>query len=221
MIHDIRPIRADEWLPDRCLSMDEPFDPRGAAPRHGCPSLLLHGSRIRNRIEFEKFYHSVLNRFSGCGFVAWENGGVIGYTNFFPQQTARKLRFYGWGETKGDQPGALVHHCISIVRNTNYRRKGIGTQLLQHSLHWAKRAGWIRYEVHNVLPDGDNVFAHEQKAAVSFWRKFGFAVIREQDADAETIRRYGAKKRYSLALNLGDLDDAATAFGPGGSRGKM
>ena len=31
MAYEIRPISSSEWLPDRCLRLNGPFDPRGAA----------------------------------------------------------------------------------------------------------------------------------------------------------------------------------------------
>ena len=62
--YEIRPIRAEEWLPDRCVAVDAPLAARDASPRCGCPSLLFGESRIRNRIDFEEFYRDVLRRFS-------------------------------------------------------------------------------------------------------------------------------------------------------------
>ena len=200
--YEIRPINAWEWLPDRCMPIEEPLDLRGLAPRYGCPGLLSGGARIRNRAEFEEFYRNVLDRFVCCGFVAWEGDRIIGYTNFFPREIARQIKFYGWGEAEGERPDTLIHHCISIVRNPNWRRRGIGTGLVRHSLEWAQAHRWKRYEVHRVLPDLDKGATNEQKAVLSFWRKFGFSIIGEEEADDETRRYYGADRRYSLALDM-------------------
>lgn len=57
---------------------------------------------------------------------------------FFPQKIAQKIKFYGWGDAYDKSARILVHHCISIIRNVNYRHKGIGTNLIKHSLEWAK-----------------------------------------------------------------------------------
>lgn len=121
---------------------------------------------------------------------------------FFPQKIAQKIKFYGWGKVKPEQSGTLVHHCISMVQNPNYRHKGIGACLVKHSLEWAKVHKWKRYEVHRVLPDTDKGIANEQKSTLSFWKKFGFSIMREEKADEKTKKYYGIGKRYSLALDI-------------------
>ena len=208
LTYEIRPVHAAEWLPDRCMSMMDPLAISHLTPQCGCPGLLSGKSPIRNRTDFEDFYSYVLNRFSCCGFVAWEKNRIIGYTNFFPHAIAREIKFYGWGGEEEVQPGTLVHHCISIIRNPDYRRKGIGSGLIRHSLEWARMHGWKRYEVHCVLPDTDQGAPSEQKSILSFWRKSGFTITREEEADEETRKCYGAVKRYSLALDLGLLSQS-------------
>jgi len=207
--YEIRPIRVEEWLPDRCMSIKEPLEIHNLTPQCGCPNLLFGESQIRNRTEFEDFYHNVLNRFTCCGFIAWEKDRIIGYINFFPHEIAQKIKFYGWGETEGEQPDTLIHHCISIVQNLNYRRKGIGASLIRRSLGWAKTNQWKRYEVHRVLPDMDKGVASEQKSILSFWKKFGFSIIKEEEADEETKKYYGVDKRYSLALDIDSCYDTS------------
>lgn len=205
--YQICPICAEEWLPDRCMSIKEPLDIGNLIPQYGCPNLLFGKSQIQNRIEFEEFYSNVLNRYACCGFVAWEKGRVIGYTNFFPHGIARKIKFYGWGGTDGEQPDTLVHYCISIVQYPDYRHKGIGSSLVRYALvryalEWAKTHQWKRYEVHRVLPDVNKGVENEQKSVLSFWRKFRFSVIGEEEADEAIRKFYGVDKRYSLALDL-------------------
>lgn len=202
IIYEIRPICGKEWLPDRCMATGIPLHIRDSSPQYGCPGFLFGNPGIRNRIDFEDFYRNVLNRFSGCGFVAWEKGAVIGYTNFFPHGIAQKIKFYGWGEAEDEQPDTLVHHCVSIVQNPDYRHKGIGGNLLRHSLEWAKANKWRRYEVHHVLPDNEKGIADNQKSVLSFWRKLGFSISGEEEADNDTREYYGVNTRYSLALDL-------------------
>lgn len=203
--YEVRPICAGEWLPDRCMSVKEPLAIHNLAPQYGCPGLLFGEPGIRNRTEFEEFYRNILNRFACCGFIAWEKDKVIGYMNFFPHIIAQKMKFYGWGETEGEQPDTLIHHCISLVQSMNHRHKGIGADLTRHTLEWAKAHKWKRYEVHRVLPDIDAGITNEQKSAVSFWRKFGFSIIGEEEADEETKKLYGADTRYSMALDFNDF----------------
>lgn len=200
--YEIRPICAEEWLPDRCLSVDAPLDARCLLPQHGCPNLLFGKPPIHDRASFVEFYRTVLRRVGCCGFVAWEKDRVIGYTNFFSHEIAREMKFYGWGGEEEEQPDTLVHHCVSLIRNSQYRRQGIGSSLLRRTLAWATAHEWKRYEVHQVLPDIDTGVAAEQKSVLSFWRKIGFAVIREEDADEATRNAYGVETRYSLALEL-------------------
>jgi len=207
LTYEIRPIRAEEWLPDRCMALPEPLDTRALAPQHGCPGLLFGGQHIRNRGEFEKFHLDVLTRFSCCGFMAWEKGKVLGYITFFPHEIARRIRFFGWGCTEENLAGTLVHQCISLVRNARYRRRGIGSALVQHALEWGKANNWKRYAVHRVLPESDKGITAEQKSALPFWSKFGFRVTREEEADAETRKAYGVESRYSLALELADYSE--------------
>lgn len=200
--YEIRPICAEEWLPDRCLSIKMPLEINNLIPQHGCPNLLFGKTKIRDRVEFEDFYHKVLNRFSCCGFIAWKGDRVIGYTNFFPHEIARTMKFYGWGEMENEGSGTLIHHCISMIQNDNYRCKGIGTSLVRHSLDWAKIHQWKRYEVHRVLPDIHKGIVDEQKSTLPFWKKLGFSIVREEEADLETKKYYGVDKRYSLALDF-------------------
>jgi len=130
-------------------------------------------------------------RFRGLG-----RGGVVGYNNFFPREWARKMSFYGWGTEEDSSPRTLVHNCISIRANPEYRRKGIGTSLIRHSLIWARDNGWERFEVHLVTADSPEHFAGEQKSCHSFWEKLGFHVFRAQG--------HGEHATFSMALDLQD-----------------
>ena len=199
--YEIRPINPEEWLPDRCMSFEMPFDPKTSNPKAGCASLegyYTKGSRKR----LVSLYQTVLNNIGCCGFVAWKNGGVVGYNNFFPKEIAQITRFYGWGTEQNARYSTLVHHCISLVQNPDYRRKGIGTGLISRSLDWAKQNGWHEFEVHNVLPDNQPGYKYEQKGCVGFWQRFGFEIIRSEAADPETKSMYGVSIRHSMALPL-------------------
>lgn len=204
MDYDIRAISPDEWLPDRCLSEGVPLDPAGLEPEHGCGSLAEHCEKFApgNRALLEALYRDVLERFGCCGFVAWHEGKIVGYNNFFPRQIAREIRFYGWGTDEDISPTTLVHNCISMLRNNKFRRKGIGTNLMLHSLRWGKSHGWERMEVHLVLPNVASGFANEQKSGQAFWEKLGFSVFRSEEACPATKEMYGVNERYSMAVDL-------------------
>lgn len=199
--YEIRPINPEEWLPDRCMSVEAPFDPKTFPFKAGCASLEGYYTKGRRK-RLVSLYQTVLNNIGCCGFVAWKNGCVLGYNNFFPKEIAHIIRFYGWGTEKDTQQSALVHHCISLVNNPDYRRKGIGTGLMSHTLDWAKQNGWHIFEVHNVLPDSSLGYKYEQKGCVGFWQRFGFEVIRTEPVSTEMKALYGVSMCYSLALDL-------------------
>ncbi|MFC1764916.1 GNAT family N-acetyltransferase [Planctomycetota bacterium] len=204
MNYEIRAISPHEWLPDRCMAAAEPFDPLTLEPEVGCGSLAQHCEKFApgSRELLEHLYHDTIARFSCCGFVAWCEGKIVGYNNFFPREIAFEIRFYGWGTEKDIAPNTLVHNCISILQNDNFRRKGIGTNLMLHSLRWAKSEEWKRMEVHLVLPNNAKGFANEQKSGQGFWEKLGFSVFRSEEACAITKEMYGVNERYSMAVDL-------------------
>ena len=197
---EIKPISVDEWLPDRCLVWDEPFDPGENEPQAGCASLerfCTHG----NRSKLENIYKEAIGSFGGCGFVVWEKKKVVAYHTFFPREMAQRIKFFGWGVEKDILPQTIVHNCITSIRGP-YRRKGIGSSLIKHSLKWCKEQGWKRFEVHLVLPDCAEGWKGEQKTCKTFWDKLGFKVFRTEDVDEETKNHFGVDERYSMFINL-------------------
>lgn len=201
MHYEIRPISVEEWLPDRCMPSEEPLDPETVAREAGCSSLNSFYTK-GSRVKLETLYRKVLDSYGCCGFVAWVGGRVVGYNNFFPREIAEDIKFYGWGQREYDISLILVHNCISILRNTDYRRKHIGTSLIECSLDWAKHNGWKRFEAHLVLPDIPAGFQNEQKSCQAFWSKLGFEVFRREEAGQETKDVYGVDVRYSMVLDL-------------------
>ena len=192
LCYDIRPIAMDEWLPDGCIAHGSPIDPATDKPGSGCDSLQPYTRGGRDRLV--AMYRRVLGDVGCCGFVAWVGGRIVGYNNFFPGDWARKIRFYGWGQEQDIPPRTLVHNCVSVKVDPLYRRKGIGTDLIRHSLDWGRTNGWRRFEVHLVTPDSPEHFAGEQKSCVTFWQRLGFEGFR-QDPDgtcsmAIDLRRY-------------------------------
>ena len=195
----IKPIQLDEWLPDRCLTGAEPFDPGSYLPESGCQS--INFSVKNDRETLEHLYRSTINKYGGCGFVAWEKDKIIAYHNFFPLEIAQKIRFYGYGSDTIRFDGTLVHNCLTIVKG-NYLRKGICSRLVEMSIDWAKANGWKRFEVHRVLPDCEKGWQSDQKSCLSFWERFGFKVFKEYNAGKEVKKYYGVTKNYSMYLSL-------------------
>ena len=199
----IRPIRLGEWLPDRCLNGLEPFDPKSNLPRFGCPS--INYSLKNNRETLEQLYQLTINKYGGCGFIAWDNDKIIAYHNFFPSEIAQKIKFYGFCSDSNQSDRILIHNCLTIVGG-NYLRKGISSRLVKESLDWAKTNDWKRFEVHLVLPDCEKGWQSDQKSCLSFWERFGFRIFKEYKADKGTEKFYGVTKRYSMYLPLDNND---------------
>ena len=191
--YQIRPIRMDEWLPDRCMGPGEPIDPKTVEPEPGCGSLTKHCEKLTpgSRQKLVALYRDVLDRYGCCGFVAWVGGRVVGYKNFFPREVARDIRFYGWGTEEDTEPSTLVHNCVSLLSNPHFLRKGIGTSLVRHSLSWGKANDWKRFEVHEVYPDHPQHWSGEQKTCPTFWEKLGFSVFRSR-VDFFLVKRYAS-----------------------------
>ena len=174
---DIRPIMADEYLPDRCMR-PQPLDPRTAKRQQGCTSL----SRAGNLgTDLQTFFTGVLKAYEGCGFVAWDGPLVVGHITFFPTEVADRVRFWGWGHNDIPSRRALVINCITLCENHKYRKKGIGTKLAQVSVDWAHTHDWPRIEVHRVYTGEGTcspAWGGLQKGCKPFWDSIGFEVFR-------------------------------------------
>ena len=196
----IRPIRLDQWLPDRCLGSGRPFDPDAHPPEAGCSSLdwfHTHGSREK----LEAIYRQAIKDDGGCGFVTWHDDKVIAYHTFFSRKIAQKIKFFGWGSQEDTHEKTLVHNCLTMVKGS-YLRKGVCSNLVKHSLKWAKESGWSRFEVHLVLPDCEEGWNSEQKTCSPFWEKLGFEIYRTEEADEETRKTFPVDRRFSMYLTL-------------------
>jgi GNAT superfamily N-acetyltransferase len=195
----IRPIRMDEWLPDRCLRGKGPIDPNSYAPESGCPG--INYFKKNDRESLEQLYQLTISKYGGCGFVAWEKGKIIAYHNFFPSEIAHEIKFYGYGSDSDLSAGTLVHNCLTIAGG-EYVRKGIASRLVRESVDWAGTNGWKKFEIHLVLPDCEKGWTSDQKSCLSFWERFGFKVYKEYDADKVTGQYYGVTKIFSMYLLL-------------------
>ncbi|MDG6915085.1 MAG: GNAT family N-acetyltransferase [Nitrososphaerota archaeon] len=104
------------------------------------------------------FYYEVLNEFPGTFIVAELGGEVVGYVMCRTEYGLSVIKRFGIAR-KG--------HIISIATMEAHRGKGIGTELIRHSIEEMKRAGCkeVFLEV-RVTNDG----------AVRLYRKLGFAV---------------------------------------------
>lgn len=53
----------DEWLPDRCLSGSEPYDPNSYLPESGCPG--INFSLKFNREALKQLYRQTIDKYGG------------------------------------------------------------------------------------------------------------------------------------------------------------
>ncbi len=187
---DVRPISADEWLPDRCLRLKDSFDPSAAEAQAGCERLQAFFTNGR-RERLVSLYEDCLLRFGGCGFVAWEGDQVAGYNTFFPKD---------WSPTRRHPvadlraPGTLHHHCISVVQSAQIGEDALASELLRRTFDWARENGWERFEVQAVFPTN---LACQKVLAVytqAFWEKLGLRVVAETDP----LRRFEVIRSVAL-----------------------
>ncbi|MFW9854302.1 MAG: GNAT family N-acetyltransferase [Candidatus Thorarchaeota archaeon] len=198
------PITADQWFPDRCLSIKQPLSVYRIKPETGCPSLSLFYTQGDRKI-LEDLYQGALERYGCCGHLAWQGDQVIGFNTFFPWELSRRIKFYGWGSDQIKAPGeTLIHNCISLINHSKYRRKQIGSNLIKYSLNWGRNNGWKRFEVYNVLPNNNEAFTSEQKSCVSFWEKLGFSVFHTEKASDELNKLYNIHRVFYMYIGLQD-----------------
>ncbi len=71
---------------------------------------------------------------------------------------------------KDNQPGLGSHIAnASYIVNPAHQGKGIGKKLCVHSIHEAKKAGYLGIQF--------NIVVSTNKAAVHLWKKMGFEII--------------------------------------------
>ncbi len=197
MAYDIRPISTSEWLPDRCLRLRGPLDPATTEPQGGCERLkgFFTGGQ---RDKLVALYEDCLLRHGCCGFVAWDGAQVVGYNTFFPKDWS-PTRPVPTGERR--QPGALHHHCISVVESEQVGEETIAEQLIQRTLGWARENGWERFEVQAVLPASLACRRVLQVYDRAFWEKMGLRATDEIEPERrfEVIRGVAAIDGVTLA----------------------
>ncbi|MEN6627192.1 MAG: hypothetical protein ABFD69_13290 [Candidatus Sumerlaeia bacterium] len=179
MAYEIRPISSSEWLPDRCLRLNGPFDPRGADKQAGCQRLQTFFTQGR-RDRLVALYEDCLLRHGCCGFVAWDGPLAIGYNTFFPKDWM-PTRHAPKPEQK--QPDTLSHHCISVAEPVAMGEETVAADLLRHTFDWARANGWERFEVQAIFPTNPACRVALNLYGREFWERQGLRVVSETDPD--------------------------------------
>lgn len=140
-----------------------------------------------------EFMREMIQRYSTCAILAWEEQKVVGFLRFYPLNMAQLVAENG-GEQKhpiaaaamrfDPDSAALWVQCVMTC--TPYEelerakkagaRKGTGLKLAQALVSWAKRHGWKRI-VKQAHADLDCFYGTCGGGGKAFWEKAGFKVI--------------------------------------------
>jgi ribosomal-protein-alanine N-acetyltransferase len=110
------------------------------------------------------------------GFMVGEEAGeVIGYilgglrTPSFFSRVERRTRLFFHREREDDEPDLHIGHVMNLAIDPPYRRRGLGTELLQAGLAYLKDLGARRVELE---------VRTQNREAIQLYRKFGFSIER-------------------------------------------
>lgn len=132
-----------------------------------------------------EFMREMIRRYGTCAMLAWEEETVVGQLRFYPCHITALLEQAGvyppmpW-ETEEPERTLRVH-CVMTTRpftsDTEGRaqgaRRGVGQQLAQALIEWARGKGWALVEA-QAHPDLDFLYGHESCSGRRFWLKAGF-----------------------------------------------
>ena len=164
----------DSYIMGDC-PLSDPMDP-SIVCSEACDS-----SRGRSRGIRQRFFREVREQYGNCVLFAWDQGRIVGFLMFFPRNVARQVGLRPLPEHESGSEHTLVCGCMHMA--ADYRGKGVGTQLAQALIAWAKANGWKRIEVTGVAR-GDSDADWRWGWASPKWQKLGFTVVREQPSIA-------------------------------------
>ena len=109
-----------------------------------------------------RFLQAMCRTYGSCGILAIDGDAVVGHLRFYPaglddvaaggfpcvqMDEIRALRDFDAGTLPPKNalaPAALRIHCFHVagIDGASYRRRGIGTTMLETMIDWARAAGW-------------------------------------------------------------------------------
>jgi GNAT superfamily N-acetyltransferase len=122
-----------------------------------------------------KFFREVRERYGNCVLFAWDEEKIVGFLIFLPKLVARRLGLITLPDDTMAE-NTLVFVCMQLVEG--YRKKGLGTKLVETLIDWARKKSWKRIEVHDL---GKGVTDEEWRWgwALPKWERLGFEVTRK------------------------------------------
>ena len=161
-----------------------------------------------------RFYPKAL-----CSFEAG-GGAAFCLQQRFPSGPPDDLVSREFPPVQGLADKTLFVHCLFVAAPTGkpgrFRRQGLATRMARRLIEWARQEGWSAIEAtsYEELP---LLYAISGVAGRRFWRRLGFAVVREDTEPGisgdleEKLRKEAASmglppgdvtKRYTMRLEL-------------------
>lgn len=172
---DIREMD-DTYILDMC-PLSQPLAPSDVGDEE------YHRSLGRSRELRRRFFKEIREEYGNCVMFAWDQDKIVGFLMFFPKLVARRVGLKTLPD-RGRSDKTLVYGCMQMAEG--YRGKGVGTELVQKLIAWARRNGWHRIEVTGVNR-GDEDEHWRWGWALPKWQKLGFRVVREEPSIAVAI----------------------------------
>ena len=170
----------DSWTFNECVSA-HPFKPRhGVVWSHNqhCSRLPVPGDQLPD------FIDRVRQAYGTCAVLAWHGEILLGHVVFLPKTLARERKATGWkrfGDTASDAGTIVVINlAMCSLSGHEFRRKGIGTALVEIMCQWAVENGWEQIEVYDT--DGGLFPVDWLDHCIPprpFWEKQGFVVFQK------------------------------------------
>lgn len=167
----------------------------------------------------------IIDTYDSCAILAWAGEKVIGSLRFYPkwmltkdQQGLCMHQDYPYGPGKPlltmDFPAlteltdkTLRIHCMmagpALKKDNPYRRRGLGTRMVEVLVDWARDKGWEALEA-TAYESLDIVYDTFGQAGREFWEKLYFRLIRTEiepflTGDNEIVRQM---KQQAMAKGI-------------------
>lgn len=226
---------AEEFIVWRCLH----FGPLSCSTIDKPPDNEMSWERYRERNI--PLLRKLTQMYGACAIVARDGDDIAGQLRFYPR-AVWDTEGAGYLCLQQDHPmgpednfverdfppleqladKALVVHCMMTAspqqENSPYKRKGIGTRMVETLIRWAKMNGWDHIEA-DAFEDLPSVYGITGSAGHTFWEKLGFRIAErrphphiqeapdffatlEEEAHAAGIDPERAKDQIIMRLDL-------------------